>query len=520
MGSNSYGKSPCSEFDSVAPILRVVKQKVMIEMNEGHNPSACRRILREAREKGLSSKLFDLAQDLTDGVYRAEALCGLCSSDEMKEEERFDWVPIIVESMLEEERAWRLAESIGIIAKSTNNWPKTRSRKVLIEHLIVLTGGLPAGEARVDALKSILPKVSEQKLPELFLLAIENHGMESKAARPVMKSIITTKNYDMIYEIAASITKMTPNLAVKFLDNLHRMAVETSLTLEPTALELSLPLLKSADFEIVRTLCSHASTPNEVRTLAETLDGANEEAIRYAVTLAGRADRTGDTEFARDLLEKAATRVDSLNERTATRIKKNIGKGFVLLGDQERAEQLVSMRDSEIKNRQPDRGVVQRCGHTIALVGTYDGAISSPHLRALARAAGIAWGFGLDIALIDWPTENLQELCERAQKESRTAGVNHLPALLTSQRIRIMSVDDALEGKAGHPIATTHRPEGGSVDLTTFERDLCVFIGLGRQGLPKSLLDNCPDQFELTGIGASLETAVAMGAIAQRLADL
>ena len=39
-------------------------------------------------------------------------------------------------------------------------------------------------------------------------------------------------------------------------------------------------------------------------------------------------------------------------------------------------------------------------------------------------------------------------------------------------------------------------------------------------GLPKRLLDNCPDQFELTGVGASLETAVAMGAIAQRLADL
>jgi hypothetical protein len=156
----------------------------------------------------------------------------------------------------------------------------------------------------------------------------------------------------------------------------------------------------------------------------------------------------------------------------------------------------------------------------MALVGTYDGAVSTPHLRALARAAGIAWGFGLDIALIDWPTEDLEGLCERAQKESGTAGVNHLPALLASQRIQLLSVDDALSGKAGHPIATTHQPVGGSVDLTTFDRNLCVFIGLGRQGLPKSLLDNCPNQFELTGIGASLETAVAMGAIAQRLADL
>jgi hypothetical protein len=505
-----------SEFDSVNPVPPSGKTDVTIEMNDRHDPSTCRRILREAREQGLSRELFDLAQDLQDGVYRAEALCGLCASDEMNEDDRVEWVPIIVESMLEEERAWRLAESIGIIAKSASNWPGARARKALIEHLIALTGGLPAGDARVDALKSISSKVSEQRLPELFLLAVENYGMESKAARPVMKSIVATKNHDMISEIVASITEAPPDLAVKFLDNLHRLAIEANLTLEPTALELSLPLLKSVDFEIVRTLCSHASTSAEVRTLAEALDGDNEDAVRYAVTLAGRADRTGDAEFARHLLEKAAIQVDSLNERTAARIKKNIAKGFVHLGDQGRAEELVLMHDSEVKIPQSNEEEVERRGHTMALVGTYTGAVATPHLRALARAAGIAWGFGLDIALIGWPTKNLEELCERAQKESGTAGVNHLPALLTSQRIQLMSVDDALSGRAGHPIATTHQPVG----LTTFDGNLCVFIGLGRQGLPKSLLDNCPDQFELTGIGASLETAVAMGAIAQRLADL
>ena len=509
-----------SEFDSVNPVSPSGKTDVTIEMNERHDPSTCRRILREAREQGLSRELFDLAQDLQDGVYRAEALCGLCASDEMNEDDRVEWVPIIVESMLEEERAWRLAESIGIIAKSASNWPGARARKALIEHLIALTGGLPAGDARVDALKSISSKVSEQRLPELFLLAVENYGMESKAARPVMKSIVATKNHDMISEIVASITEAPPDLAVKFLDNLHRLAIEANLTLEPTALELSLPLLKSVDFEIVRTLCSHASTSAEVRTLAEALDGDNEDAVRYAVTLAGRADRTGDAEFARHLLEKATIQVDSLNERTAARIKKNIAKGFVHLGDQGRAEELVLMHDSEVKIPQSNEEEVERRGHTMALVGTYTGAVATPHLRALARAAGIAWGFGLDIALIGWPTKNLEELCERAQKESGTAGVNHLPALLTSQRIQLMSVEDALSGGAGHPIATTHQPVGGSVDLTTFDGNLCVFIGLGRQGLPKSLLDNCPDQFELTGIGASLETAVAMGAIAQRLADL
>ncbi len=493
---------------------------VVVEMSDRHDPSACRRILREAREEGLSRKLFDLAQDLQDGVYRAEALCGLCASDEMEEDDRVEWVPIIIESMLEEERAWRMAESIGIIAKSSGNWPGARARKALMEHLISLTGGLPAGDARVDALKSISPKVPEQRLPELFLLAVENQGMEAKAARPVMKAIVATKNHDMISQITASLTEATPDIAVKFLDNLHHLAIDAGLTLNPTALELTLPLLNSADFETVRTVCIHASTPAEVRALAVALDGESEDAVRYTVTLAGRADRTGDAELARELLEKAANRVDSLDQRTATRIKRNIAKGFVHLGEQGRAEELVPMHDSEAKTAQPDDVDVERRDHTMALVGTYDGAIATPHLRALARAAGIAWGFGLDIALIDWPTEDLEGLCERAQKESGTAGVNHLPDLLSSQRIQLLSVEEALSGKVGHPIATTHQPTGGSVDLAAFEGGLCMFIGLGRQGLPKSLLENCPDQFELTGIGASLETAVAMGAIAQRLADL
>ena len=83
-----------------------------------------------------------------------------------------------------------------------------------------------------------------------------------------------------------------------------------------------------------------------------------------------------------------------------------------------------------------------------------------------------------------------------------------------------MCIRDSLSGIAGVPIATTHQPRGGSVDLARFEGDLCMLIGLGRQGLPKRILESCENQFELTGVGASLETAVAMGAIAQRLAIL
>ena len=66
--------------------------------------------------------------------------------------------------MLEEERSWRLAESIGIVAKSAE-MAQGSAKSTIIEHLISLTGGLPAGKDRVDAhWKSISSRVPERHL--------------------------------------------------------------------------------------------------------------------------------------------------------------------------------------------------------------------------------------------------------------------------------------------------------------------------------------------------------------------
>ena len=489
-------------------------------MTERHDPSACRRILRSAKENGLSRELLDAAQELRDGIYRAEALCGLCGSSEMIDEDRNDWIPIIVDSMLEEERSWRLAESIGIVAKSTSRWPKGSARSTIIEHLISLTGGLPAGKDRVDALKSISSRVSERHLPELMLLAIENHGLEAKAARPVIKAMVQSRNHDMIAQIMPLMTEASPDLAVRMLDSLHRISGQEKFTIQPSALEIALPLLGEAEFETVRTLCSNARVIGDVMLLADALQGVDERAIRFAVTLAGRADKAGDAKLAESMLEKAASDLLGIEGHSQGSIAKNIAKGFEKLGMVDRAAEIKPMRTPAVISTKVVNNDSPRKGHTLALVGTYEGNIGTPHLRALARASGIAWGFGLDIALIDWPTKDLEGLCVRTIKDSGTAGVNHLSELLEAERVILATSEAALGGSLGHPIVTTHQPRGGSVELNSFEGSLCVMIGLGRNGLPAKILDNCDNQFELTGIGASLETAVAMGAIAQCLANL
>jgi hypothetical protein len=344
--------------------------------------------------------------------------------------------------------------------------------------------------------------------------------MEAKTAKPVLKAIVSNGNQKMIEDILPILTEAEPDLAVKFLNHLHHITMKENVSLNPSPLQLALPLLASAEFETVRAMCSHATAHEDIVALADLLEGTDERAIRFATTLAGRADRAGDAVMARELLEHAAKHLDSLDSNVVMKISKNLAKGFERLGDTERAKDLIP--DSPIHPEVeplPNPTTILR-GHTMALVGTYEGGIGTPHLRALARASGIAWGFGLDIALVDWATDDLSNLCERTRKESGTAGVDHLPQLLDGNRIKLLTMDEVLQGDVGHPIATTNKPVGGSVELSEFDGGLCLLIGLGRHGLPKGVLTRCENHFELTGIGASLETAVAMGAIAQRLADL
>ena len=50
------------------------------------------------------------------------------------------------------------------------------------------------------------------------------------------------------------------------------------------------------------------------------------------------------------------------------------------------------------------------------------------------------------------------------------------------------------------------------------KKRVCIIMGLGKRGLPQSLLDSVDYHLELTGSGVALETATAMGVIAAQMA--
>ena len=186
----------------------------------------------------------------------------------------------------------------------------------------------------------------------------------------------------MITQIMPLMTEASPDLAVRMLDSLHRISGQEKFTIQPSALEIALPLLGEAEFETVRTLCSNARVIGDVMLLADALQGVDERAIRFAVTLAGRADKAGDAKLAESMLEKAASDLLGIEGHSQGSIAKNIAKGFEKLGMVDRAAEITPVRTPVVISTTVVNNDSPRKGHTLAMVGTYEGNIGTPHLRA------------------------------------------------------------------------------------------------------------------------------------------
>jgi hypothetical protein len=154
-------------------------------------------------------------------------------------------------------------------------------------------------------------------------------------------------------------------------------------------------------------------------------------------------------------------------------------------------------------------------------------------LRAIGRAAPLCWAFGLDLALVGFPTDDLGKLTRLAAKETNIGeGRGYLEQLWSDGRIHLVFCDTGhapnFKG-IGYAVATTPNPTTAktmdfAAALTAAkqagEPRLIVLMGLGKRGLNPATLDAAPCHLELTGKGVSLETATAMGILAERMRQI
>ncbi|HUR64066.1 MAG TPA: DUF531 family protein, partial [Candidatus Thermoplasmatota archaeon] len=172
--------------------------------------------------------------------------------------------------------------------------------------------------------------------------------------------------------------------------------------------------------------------------------------------------------------------------------------------------------------------------HVLALYDTYEGGLKEVHLRAIARAAPLCYAFDLDLALMGFPASNLRALAGQAATETNIGdGGRYLDQLVADGRVQLVSCttrDPPTDwSTVGLPVATTSEPDPAK--LTDFPHlraaaqaagfgRVCLVMGLGKRGLPPTLLKAVRHHLELTGKRVSMETATAMGVMAERLRQL
>lgn len=164
---------------------------------------------------------------------------------------------------------------------------------------------------------------------------------------------------------------------------------------------------------------------------------------------------------------------------------------------------------------------------TIGLYNTYDPVrFAEAHRRALARAGALAHAFDCNLATFGFPyPPELSTPTEIASWVATTTSIgeagSYLVALAQASRFMVFPFPDGgFPPQLGAPVITTPTPakERATTPPAVAGRlgageSILLIFGLGHRGLPRELLSATYPQLDVSGKGAALETATALGAV-------
>ncbi len=168
---------------------------------------------------------------------------------------------------------------------------------------------------------------------------------------------------------------------------------------------------------------------------------------------------------------------------------------------------------------------------TIGLVNTYDKIkIHEAHYRSIARAAPVAYAFGFNLALFDYPFKMSAEELVDFVKDKTTIGSSgkYIELLFKSGRFYVLSLPEkGFQPQFGSVVITTSHPaEEKSIalqklaELINKRKSFLFLIGLGHRGLPEELFEIAEFHLDITSKGVSLETCTAIGAVPAMISAL
>ena len=436
-----------------------------------------------------------LAKSINDPYYRSLSLVSIASSISSKKSKNiFESAFREVNNVKEE---WRRIELLGKIAKNLKIMSDGNQKNRMFEKVLVLSS-----KGKEEATKDFVVKYSKNYPDELLetllyhTINLKQYSFESSKA--VIRIWVKRKPVD---SLLAQLLVIKSNLRTRLLGYLHFQLSKCKIQIKPTALETALQANNSE--EMLRYLVRICSSPSDLGLVASSVSDQS-PAIMLALT--ARADRKGWAKEARAYASQAQETIDHLptsNEKEGllSKLKITLDRLDAPLPE----KPIIPLEDS---------GMVSKGKHTLGLLNTYGGKWNHPHFKAIHKAANLCSAFDLDLALIDFPKIESGELINEVKKEMRLPNEGYLSSLFSNQRVRFFD-KDVDESWAGSKVATTANPDANKLELP--DGRLCMIMGLGPKGLPKSFLKASDYHFELTGSNIAFETGTAMGSIAGHL---
>ncbi len=526
-----------------------------------------------------TSKLLAKARAIKDPYYISLSLFHISFTPTLKPSEAMSIIEEALKTSNKIERNWRKAELLTIFAKKLSKWRKSEveeNRQKIINTILDEINKMPEGKGLSDAILGCAPHLGCNNLLSLLNKAILNKGFELDDAKGIIRhwSKHCIRSGPTITELRDSIMKIEEDIIRSRL--LGYLNIQCSRSCPEIS---SGDLFKAAVIEATKTkkedhletlgyLARWASTEEELDLVANAITKLEDltNKARLFSTLGGRAHKTGFENKAKIWFKAGLAHCSEILEsHTRASIKLNLAQGFARIGETDLASEtffsaLEDCNKNEILKTRILKSMenlrfeipvkynalylktdkvteLEATSQTeirndiLALYDTYEGGLKPIHYRAVARAAPLCYAYGLDLALMGFPIKNLPKFIDQVFKETEIGkSGKYLNKMMTAERILMVSCTTQKPPKdwedLGTPVVTTSKPKNSkkiimkeALKLARSQHKLnrvCLIMGLGKRGLPKSILNLSPYHLELTGDNVPLETCTAMGVIAEQ----
>ena len=471
-------------------------------MGKKHAPSLMRQIRRELKQGKSPDNLFPKVKSISDSYYRCLSFYLLISYLSPNDHKFKEAINLANKDLDKVQQSWRRIELLGSISKSLKS---ISDSEVKHQFYIVLLEKLD-NEKKKD-IKDFLLKNSKNFpkscLPSLVMISSKLKGYEFETGKAIIKHGVSL---DLKSHLIDIILEFKGIARTKLLGYLHLQLFKSNKKGNLEALSKALECAENQDsFLYLVRVCSKQSDFALFEGYISELP-ANDK-IALLISLASRADRKNLKKLALKFCEKAEKQyalLPGFNKEAKLKAKLDLTR--------QRLE--VNCTSTKTKMISELSQIADKGNHTLAIYNTYGGNWNHPHFKSVFKASNLCAAFDLDLALINFPQISPGKLVNEIKKEMRLSNEGYIKLLIDKKRVQFFDneIDEAWSGSV---IATTANP-----DVTKFSLPngrLCMVMGLGPKGLPKSFVSKALYHFELTGSNIAFETGTAMGAISAHL---